>query len=147
LIDYGTEAQRKRYLPTLANGTDVPAFALTEPNAGSDAVAIESTGVVFKRDGEMYVRLNVNKRYISLAAVSSVLVLAFKLYDPEEHLGRGKSIGITCALVPTDTPGVVLGRRHDPMGVPFYNCPTQGHDVELPLEEALIGGSEWAGRG
>ena len=147
LIHYGTESQRRRYLPTLADGRDIPSFALTEPNAGSDAGAIEASGVVFKRDGELYVRLNWNKRYITLAAVSTVLGLAFKLYDPENHLGKGKSLGITCALVPTGTPGVVLGSRHDPMGVPFYNCPTHGHDVELPLEETLIGGSDWAGRG
>ncbi|MCB0720236.1 MAG: acyl-CoA dehydrogenase [Bacteroidetes bacterium] len=148
LIHYGTDAQKKRYLPSLANGTDLPAFALTEPGAGSDAGAISANGVVFKdENGKLYLRLNWRKRYITLAAVSTVLGLAFKLYDPDELLGRGKNLGITCALVPTDIEGVKLGRRHDPMGVPFYNCPTEGHDVVLPLEEAIIGGRDGAGRG
>jgi acyl-CoA dehydrogenase len=148
LIHYGTDEQKQRYLPTLADGRDLPSFALTEPGAGSDAGAISSTGEVFKgENGQLFVRLNWEKRYITLAAVSTVLGVAFKLYDPENHLGRGKSLGITCALVPTETAGVVLGRRHDPMGVPFYNCPTTGNDVVLPLEEAIIGGSAGAGRG
>ena len=148
LIHYGTEAQKDRYLPRLARGEEMPAFALTEPGAGSDAGAISSSGVVFRGDdGRPWLRLDWNKRYITLAAISTVLGLAFKLRDPENLLGRGEDLGITCALVPTDTPGVVLGRRHDPLGVPFYNCPTQGHGVEVPLEEAVIGGVEGAGRG
>ena len=95
--------------------------------------AITSNGTVFRGDdGKLYVRLNWQKRYITLAAVSTVLGLAFKLEDPENLLGKGKHLGITCALIPTDTEGVVLGKRHDPMGVPFYNCPTEGHDVVAP---------------
>ncbi len=148
LIHYGTDEQKQRYLPTLADGRDLPAFALTEPGAGSDAGAISSKGEVFRgEDGELYVRLNWTKRYITLAAVSTVLGIAFKLYDPDNLLGKGTSLGITCALVPTETKGVELGRRHDPMGVPFYNCPTFGHDVVLLLEDAIIGGSAGAGRG
>ncbi|MEM1042816.1 MAG: acyl-CoA dehydrogenase [Bacteroidota bacterium] len=148
LIHYGTEEQRDYYLPRLADGTDIPAFALTEPNAGSDAGAISSRGTVFRgEDGELYVRLNWHKRYITLAAVSTVLGLAFKLDDPDNLLGKGTDLGISCALVPTDSEGVVLGRRHDPLGIPFYNCPTEGHDVVLPLEFAVIGGGEGAGQG
>ncbi|NNF57340.1 MAG: acyl-CoA dehydrogenase [Rhodothermaceae bacterium] len=148
LIHYGTEAQKDHYLPRLARGEDIPSFALTEPNAGSDAGAISSHGDVFKGDdGELYVRLNWRKRYITLAAISTVLGLAFKLRDPENLLGQGEDLGITCALVPTDTPGVVLGKRHDPLGVPFYNCPTEGHDVVVKLEDALIGGAAGAGKG
>lgn len=147
LQHYGTEAQKEYYLPRLASGEEIPAFALTEPKAGSDAGAMESRGEVFEKDGRLYLRLNWEKRYISLAAVSTVLGLAFKLRDPDNLLGRGEHLGITCALVPTDTEGVVLDRRHDPMSVPFYNCPTEGHDVVLPLEEAIIGGSKWAGQG
>ena len=148
LIHYGTEKQKNHYLPRLADGTDLPAFALTEPTAGSDAGGLVSDGVVFKgEDGKLYIRLNWRKRYITLAAISTVLGLAFKLKDPENLLGKGENPGITCALVPTETEGVVLGMRHDPMGVPFYNCPTEGHDVVLPLEEAIIGGVEGAGRG
>ena len=148
LIHYGTEEQKNHYLPRLARGEEMPAFALTEPQAGSDAGAIRSSGVVFKgEDGRLYLRLNWNKRYITLAAIATVLGLAFRLRDPDNLLGRGEDLGITCALVPTDTPGVELGRRHDPMGVPFYNCPTTGTDVVVPLEEAIIGGAAGAGRG
>lgn len=148
LAHFGTEAQKDHYLPRLARGEDVPSFALTEPGAGSDAGAITSQGVVFRGDdGELYLRLDWNKRYITLAAISTVLGLAFKLKDPEGLLGKGESLGITCALVPTDTPGVVLGRRHDSLGVPFWNCPTEGHGVVVKLEDAVIGGAAGAGRG
>ncbi|MBX3463314.1 MAG: acyl-CoA dehydrogenase [Planctomycetes bacterium] len=148
LSHYGTEAQKRRWLPALADGREIPCFALTEPGAGSDAGAIASTGVVFRaEDGTLMLRLSWNKRYITLAAVASVLGLAFQLHDPDNLLGKGPQPGITCALIPTSTPGVVLGRRHDPMGVPFYNCPTSGKDVVVPLEEAVIGGAAGAGRG
>ena len=148
LIHYGTEAQKDHYLPRLATGEDLPAFALTEPQAGSDAGAITSNGEVFRGDdGDLYVRLNWQKRYITLAAISTVLGLAFKMKDPDNLLGKGTDLGITCALVPADAEGVELGRRHDPMGVPFYNCPTEGHDVVLKLEDAVIGGAAGAGNG
>lgn len=147
LNHYGTEEQKRHYLPRLARGEEVPCFGLTEPNAGSDAGAIQSYGEVFKKDGKLYLRLNWNKRYITLAAVSTVIGLAFRLRDPENLLGKGADVGITCALIPSNTPGVVLGRRHDPLGVPFFNCPTQGKDVVVPLESAIIGGAEGAGRG
>lgn len=147
LLEYGTEEQKDHYLPRLATGEDIPSFALTEPNAGSDAGAMESHGEVFRDDdGELKIRLNWKKRYISLAAVSSILGLAFNLHDPDDLLGKGENLGITCALVPTDLDGVVLGKRHDPLGIPFYNCPTQGHDVVVPLD-AIIGGAEGAGEG
>jgi acyl-CoA dehydrogenase len=145
---YGTAEQKQRGLPALADGSQVPCFALTEPGAGSDAGAISATGTVFRAEnGELMLRLSWNKRYITLAAISTVLGLAFQLHDPENLLGKGPTPGITCALVPTDTDGVVLGRRHDPLGVPFYNCPTSGRDVIVPLEEAIIGGTAGAGRG
>ncbi|WP_022834545.1 acyl-CoA dehydrogenase [Salisaeta longa] len=147
LLHYGTDRQKEHYLPKLASGELIPAFALTEPKAGSDAGAMTSRGEVFKdEDGELKLRLNWNKRYISLAAISGVLGLAFKLRDPENHLGKGEDLGITCALVPTDTPGVKLGRRHDPLGIAFYNCPTEGEDVVLPID-AIIGEADGAGRG
>ena len=147
LTHYGTAAQKEHYLPRLANGTDIPCFALTEPNAGSDAGGMSSSGEVFERDGEFWVRLNWDKRYITLAAISTVLGLAFRLRDPENHLGGGEDRGITCALIPSKTAGVVLGKRHDPLGVPFYNCPTEGHDVEVKLDEVIIGGRAGIGQG
>ncbi len=147
LIHYGTKEQKNYYLPRLADGREVPCFALTEPVAGSDAGAITSHGVVFKgTDGTPWVRLNWKKRYITLAAVSTVLGLAFKLKDPQNILGKGVDLGVTCILVPTQTTGVKLGRRHDPLGTPFFNCPTEGVNVELPVT-AIIGGKKGAGRG
>jgi acyl-CoA dehydrogenase len=147
LMHYGTDEQKKRLLPRLASGEDIPAFALTEPGAGSDAGAIASHGTLFKgTDGKIYIRLNWNKRYITLAAIATLLGVAFKLSDPENLLGQGEDLGITCALVPTNTAGVVIGRRHDPLGTPFYNCPTQGHDVIVPLD-AVVGGRDGCGKG
>ncbi len=147
LMHYGTDKQKEYYLPRLAAGVEMPCFALTEPNAGSDAGGMTSHGEVFKgEDGKLYLKLNWNKRYITLAAISTVLGLAFKLYDPENLLGKEKDLGITCALIPSDTKGVVIGKRHDPLGVPFYNCPTHGHDVVVPID-AIIGGKEGAGNG
>lgn len=147
LIHYGTEEQKKHYLPRLASGEEIPCFGLTEPLAGSDAGSITSSGVLFKgQDGKIYVRLNWNKRWITLAAISTVIGLAFRLRDPENLLGKGEDLGITCALIPAKTPGVVLGRRHDPLGIPFYNCPTQGKDVVVGLD-AIVGGAEGCGKG
>lgn len=147
LLHYGTEEQKDHYLPRLATGEEIPCFGLTEPNAGSDAGGMKSEGVVFKgEDGELYIRMNFQKRYITLAAISTVIGLAFKLKDPEHLLGGEENLGITCALIPSDTEGVVLGRQHDPLGIPFYNCPIDGKDVVIPLD-AIIGGKEGAGNG
>ncbi len=147
LMHYGTEEQKNHYLPRLARGEEIPCFALTEPNAGSDAGSMQSYGEVFKgKDGNLYLKLNWDKRYITLAAISTVIGLAFKMKDPENLLGKGEDLGITAALIPSDTEGVVLGKRHDPLGVPFYNCPTRGHDVVVPID-AIIGGVEGAGNG
>jgi acyl-CoA dehydrogenase len=147
LHQYGTQAQKDHYLPRLADGREIPCFALTEPGAGSDAGAMAARGEVFEGDdGRYYLRLSWNKRYITLAAVATLLGLAFKLRDPRNLLGKGENLGITCALIPTDTLGVRLGERHDPLGVPFYNCPTHGEDVVVPVD-AIIGGPAGAGRG
>jgi acyl-CoA dehydrogenase len=148
LSHYGTKAQKERYLKDLAEGKHIPCFALTEPGAGSDAGAINASGELFRgEDGKLYVKLNWNKRWITLAAISSLLGLAFKLRDPKNLLGKGEDLGITCALIPSSTKGVVLGLRHDPLGVPFYNCPTRGVDVVVPAEECIIGGIEGSGQG
>jgi acyl-CoA dehydrogenase len=147
LLNYGTDAQRQHYLPRLARGEEIPCFALTEPQAGSDAASITSDGVVFRGDdGGLYLRLNWKKRYITLGAIATLIGLAFRLKDPDNLLGKGTDVGITCALIPANTAGVVLGRRHDPMGVPFYNSPTEGHDVVISIEQ-MIGGIEQAGQG
>ena len=147
LIHYGTRAQKEYYLPRLADATLTPAFALTEPSAGSDAGAIRAHGVVFRDvDGQKKIRLNWNKRYITLVAAANLLGLAIKLRDPENLLGKGENPGITCVLVHADTPGVVTGDRHDPLGVPFINGPTQGRDVIVPAD-AIVGGADGAGCG
>jgi acyl-CoA dehydrogenase len=147
LIHYGTDEQKKRMLPRLATGEEIPCFALTEPTAGSDAGSITSEGTLFKgEDGKLYMKLNWNKRWITLAAISTILGLAFRLRDPQNLLGKGEDLGITCALIPTKTPGVIVGQRHDPLGTPFYNCPTQGKDVVVSVD-TIVGGLEGAGRG
>ncbi len=146
LTHFGTEEQKNYYLPRLASGEEIPCFALTEPRAGSDAGSLESNGEVFKKDGKLYIRLNWNKRWITLAKVSTVLGLAFELRDPEHLIGDQDIVGITCALIPSNTEGVILEERHDPLGVPFYNCPTHGQNVEIPMDW-IIGGKDNAGKG
>jgi len=150
LLHYGTEEQRQRYLPGLAAGTEIPCFALTSPQAGSDAAALIDSGVVCKGkwNGKTItgIRLNWNKRYITLAPISTVLGLAFKLYDPDHLIGDKDEHGITAALIPTDTPGVVVGRRHYPLTIAFQVGPTSGKDVFVPLDY-IIGGPEMAGKG
>jgi len=151
LLHYGTEQQKDHYLPRLARGEDVPCFALTGPRAGSAAASIPDTGVVCRgmHDGQevLGIRLNFSKRYITLAPVATVIGLAFRLYDPDRLLGGEQTdYGITCALVPRDTPGVTIGRRHFPLNVAFQNGPLSGRDVFVPLD-AIIGGAKMAGQG
>ncbi|HJO02355.1 MAG TPA: acyl-CoA dehydrogenase [Acidobacteriota bacterium] len=147
LIRYGTDEQKNYYLPRLARAEEIPCFALTEPGAGSDAGSMTSHGTVFHDDdGELRLRLTWNKRYITLAPVSTLLGLAFQLSDPQDLLGKGTTPGITCALIPTDTPGVDVSLRHDPLGPPFHNGPTVGTDVVVGID-AIIGGVDGAGRG
>lgn len=150
LVHYGTEEQKAHYLPRLARGEEIPCFALTGPEAGSDAAATQSIGIVCRGEYEgrevLGIRLSWRKRYITLSSVSTLIGVAFRLSDPDRLLGGEEDRGITCALVPSRLPGVEIGRRHDPMGVPFHNGPTEGHDVFVPLD-AVIGGREGAGRG
>ncbi|USD64160.1 acyl-CoA dehydrogenase [Vibrio sp. SCSIO 43136] len=150
LSHYGTQDQKDYWLPRLADGTDIPCFALTGPEAGSDAGGIPDEGVVCwgEHEGEkvLGMRVSWNKRYITLAPVATVLGLAFKLKDPEGLLGDEKDLGITCALVPSTHPGVVLGERHDPLGLAFMNGPTRGEDVFIPIDW-IIGGKDYAGKG
>jgi acyl-CoA dehydrogenase len=150
LLHYGTDEQKQRWLPRLASGEEVPSFALTSPRVGSDATALVDSGVVCKGTFEgreiIGIRLNWDKRYITLAPIATVLGLAFKLYDPEHLIGDIDEYGITAALIPTNLPGIEIGRRHLPVGIPFQNGPTRGHDVFVPLD-AIIGGTKMAGQG
>lgn len=150
LLQFGTPAQRDFWLPRLADGREIPCFGLTSPEAGSDAASMTDTGVVCRQvvDGEerLGIRLNWRKRYITLGPVATVLGLAFKLRDPDGLLGGEEDIGISVALVPTDAPGVEIGRRHLPSMQMFQNGPTCGRDVFVPIE-ALIGGPARAGQG
>lgn len=150
LLEFGTEAQKDHYLPRLADGTDIPCFGLTSPEAGSDAASMVDSGVVCYGDYEgekvLGIRLNWHKRYITLGPVATLLGLAFKLYDPEHILGTEENRGITVALVPTNTPGVEIGQRHYASMQAFQNGPNWGRDVFLPME-AVIGGADRVGEG
>ncbi|HGM5579512.1 TPA: acyl-CoA dehydrogenase [Pseudomonas putida] len=150
LLHYGTDEQRNHYLPRLARGDEIPCFALTGPLAGSDAGAMPDTGIVCKGEwnGEEVIglRLNWEKRYITLGPVATLLGLAFKAYDPDHLLGEQESLGISLALIPTDTPGVQIGKRHLPLGAAFMNGPNSGEDVFVPLD-FLIGGKDMLGKG
>ena len=147
LLHYGTASQKDYYLPRLADGTDIPCFALTEPLAGSDATSIQSSGEVFKdKDGNIKIRLQFDKRYITLGAIATVIGLAFSLRDPENILGKGEDLGITCALVKSSLKGVKQGRRHDPLGVPFINSPINGKDVVIGMDD-VIGAEKGVGKG
>lgn len=150
LTHYGTDEQKNYYLPRLARGEEIPCFALTAPEAGSDAGAIPDTGIVCRGHYQgkeiVGIRLNWDKRYITLAPVATVLGLAFKLYDPEHLLGDQDDIGITLCLLPTSHPGVEVGTRHYPLQLAFMNGPTRGKDVFIPLDW-IIGGKAMAGQG
>ncbi|MCB2384576.1 acyl-CoA dehydrogenase FadE [Shewanella sp. SR1] len=150
LQHYGTPEQQNHYLPRLAKGLEVPCFALTSPEAGSDAGSIPDFGIVSKGQWEgeevLGMKLTWNKRYITLAPVATVLGLAFKLRDPEHLLGDKEELGITCALIPTDMEGVETGRRHFPLNCMFQNGPTHGNEVFVPLS-FIIGGPKMAGQG
>lgn len=150
LQHYGTEEQKNHYLPRLARGEDIPCFALTGPRAGSDAASLPDTGVICRGQWEgqeiVGIRLNFSKRYITLAPVATVIGLAFRLFDPDRLLGDREDLGITCALIPRNTAGVSIGRRHFPLNVPFQNGPIHGENVFVPID-FIIGGPKMAGQG
>ena len=151
LLHYGTQAQKDHYLPKLAIGEEIPCFALTGPEAGSDAAAIPDAGYVCEQTDAkgnklLGIRLSWNKRYITLAPVATVLGIAFKLFDPEHLLGEKDALGITCALIPTDTPGVEIGDRHFPLNGVFMNGPTRGEDIFIPMSW-VIGEQAYVGKG
>ncbi len=150
LMHFGTDKQRDHWLPRLADGREIPCFGLTSPHAGSDAAAMADTGVVeygvWKGKRVLGVRLNFHKRYITLGPVATVMGLAFKMLDPENHLGRGRELGITVALLPTNTPGISHGERHIPLFTFFQNGPLYGKDVFVPLDH-ILGGEAQIGQG
>jgi len=150
LAHYGTDAQKRHYLPRLAKGLEIPCFALTSPNAGSDAASIPDYGVVCWGEHEgrrtLGLRVTWEKRYITLGPVATLLGLAFRAYDPERLVGDKEDLGITCALIPTSHPGVEIGRRHMPLNAVFHNGPTFGSNVFIPMDW-VIGGQPMLGRG
>lgn len=150
LLQYGTDEQKTYYLPRLAKGEDIPCFALTAPEAGSDAASIPDNGIVCKQKlngkEQIGIRLSWDKRYITLAPVATVLGLAIHLYDPEHILGNVEDVGITLCLIPTNHPGVEIGHRHYPLYTAFMNGPTRGKDVFIPMDW-IIGGPSKAGQG
>ncbi len=150
LLKYGTEDQKNHYLPRLADGREIPCFGLTGPRAGSDATSIPDTGVVCKGEYNgkevLGLKLNFEKRWITLAPVATVVGLAFRMFDPDGLLGGESDLGITLALVPRETDGMEIGRRHYPIGSPFMNGPIRGRDVFIPMD-FLIGGQDMIGQG
>lgn len=151
LLNYGTQAQKDQYLYKLAKGVEVPCFGLTSTVAGSDASSITDEGILTYGEfaGQKNVlglRLNWSKRYITLAPVATVIGLALKVKDPEHLLGSETELGITVLLLPTNLPGVKIGRRHFPLNQAFMNGPTQGENVFVPLDY-IIGGKERIGKG
>lgn len=150
LMAYGTDEQKKHYLPRLASGEEVPCFALTSPFAGSDAGSIPDTGIVCRAEFEgietLGLLLNWEKRYITLGPIATLLGLAFHVYDPEHLLGLEDDLGITCALIPSNTAGVEIGRRHDPLNIAFQNGPNSGVNVFIPMHW-VIGGQDMIGKG
>jgi acyl-CoA dehydrogenase len=150
LLHYGTDQQKDYYLPRLASGVEIPCFALTSPYAGSDAAAIPDTGVVCMGQHEgretLGLRISWDKRYITLGPIATLLGLAFRVVDPDKLLPPEATPGITCALIPTTHPGVVIGRRHWPLNAVFQNGPTSGKDVFIPMEW-IIGGPQQIGKG
>jgi acyl-CoA dehydrogenase len=150
LAHYGTDEQKSYYLPRLADGREIPCFGLTGPTAGSDATSIPDYGIVCEGEWNgarvVGVRMNFDKRYITLAPVATIIGLAFRMYDPDGLLGDTKDLGITLALVPRGTPGMDIGRRHFPLNCVFQNGPIHGKDVFVPLSQ-MIGGEDYIGHG
>src|SRR4051812_16138181 len=150
LMKFGTNAQRQRWLPRLADGRDIPCFGLTSPEAGSDAASMIDSGIICKGTFEgqevLGLRLNWHKRYITLGPVATLIGLAFKAYDPDHLVGSQDELGITVALIPHDLPGVEIGQRHLPSMQVFQNGPNWGRDVFIPLDY-IIGGQQRLGQG
>ena len=144
LTHYGTEKQKDKYLPGLADGTYIPCFGLTGPNNGSDATGNIDKGVVVKRDGKILIQVTVNKRYITLAPVANLMGIAFNLEDPDGLLENKKS-GVTLALLERHHTGLIQDTYHNPMNAGFPNGTIKGTFYVDP--EQVIGGPENIGNG
>ena len=147
LIKYGTPEQKNKYLPRLALAEELPCFGLTEDQAGSDASSIKSEGILFKENDCLKIRLNWHKRWITLSSKATLIGLAIQLKDPDKLYSNEEDLGITCLLIPGNSPGIQKGLYHDPMSIPIYNAPISGKDVVVLAEEAIIGGLKNAGKG
>ncbi len=150
LLHYGTDAQRDYYLPRLAHGDEIPCFALTGPEAGSDASSMPDFGIVCKDlfRGEIVtgIKLSFSKRYITLAPVATLIGLAFKLQDPDHLLSDITDRGITLCLIERGHAGLNIGNRHIPLDQAFLNGTIEAHELFIPLD-AIIGGVDYAGKG
>ncbi len=147
ILKHGTTKQKERYLSDLAHGIQVPCFGLTEPNAGSDATSISSNGILFKHEnGTIKIKLNFEKRYITLGNIATLIGLAFVLKDPDHLLGDVEDLGITFAVIDAKTKGVDNSKRHDPLGIPFINSPLYGKNVIIDFEN-IIGETQGIGKG
>lgn len=147
LLKYGTPEQKNKYLPRLALAEELPCFGLTEDQAGSDASSIKSEGILFKEKEQLKIRLNWDKRWITLSSKATLIGLAVQLKDPDKLYSDKETLGITCLIVSADSPGVEKALHHNPMGIPFYNSPITGRNVVVLAEEAIIGGLKNAGKG
>ena len=147
LLKYGTKKQKDKHLPRLARGDDLPCFALTEDQAGSDAASLQSEGILFKEKGELKIRLNFKKRWISLGACATCTALAVQIKDPKKLYSKKERLGISCVLVSMDSPGIKKPLFHDTMGLPFYNASLRGEAVDVFAEQAVIGGLQQLGKG
>ncbi len=149
IMRYGTDEQKEKWLPGLANGKEIPCFALTSINGGSDAAGgMANKGRIFiGEDGRLKVSVDISNRYITLAPITTLAGVAFKLKDPDNLLGKGKAPGITVSLIPANTPNFITGKRHNPMDIPFQNGPVEGKDVVIDIEDNIIGGKDGAGKG
>lgn len=141
---YGTESQKDYFLPKLADGTFIPCFGLTGPNNGSDAVGQIDEGTVEEIDGKLKIKITLNKRYITLAPISNLIGIAFKLNDPHKLLNPSKS-GITIALVESHQDGLLQNTFHNPNNAGFPNGTIKG-TIFIDTDQ-IIGGSEKIGEG
>lgn len=146
LHQYGTDEQKKYFLPKLASGKYIPCFGLTTENSGSDAASMLDRGIVVVENGILGISVTFSKRYITLAPIANVIGLAFKLVDPNKLLTKGKE-GITLAILEKDKfKDIEIGNRHNPLNIGFMNGTIRGRNIFIPMD-SVIGGEEKCGFG